>query len=88
MKRPLVIVADSSGSILLPDAVCPDGHSLSRKRGEGRDAVCVRQRRATEAYEWYNPRSDEAGGRKMRQRCEQLPNFILCNIGNCILKSV
>ena len=38
MKQPLVIAADSSGSRMLPDAVCPDGHSPSWKRGEGRDA--------------------------------------------------
>ena len=41
MKQPLVIATNSSGSRMLPDAVCPDGHSPSWKRGEGRDAVCV-----------------------------------------------
>ena len=47
---------------------------IPRAGSEGKEEmpVCVRQRRATEAYKGYAAGSDEAGGRKMRQRCEQL----------------
>ena len=52
---------------------------IPRAGSEGKEEMqfASRQRRATEAYEGYAARSDEAGGRKMRQRCEQLRKILL-----------